>query len=123
REIWMRRMGRVEAAAWPAGGVDPSLGIGCDSAGCVASLRGRAVAFIFNPAIAGEECAWAEIVIATEPLRQPCAAPVVIDWFDLWREGAHAFTIQEDGVVSVETVRASLGDRPWTRPRRGERDQ
>ena len=38
--------------------------------------------------------------------------PVRIDRFDLWRNGAHALYLGEDG-IRIETARQEQGDRPW----------
>jgi competence protein ComEC len=66
-----------------------------------------------------DDCAVADIVVSTEPVRGRCpAARRVIDRFDLWREGAFALWLTPEA-VRVESVRQWRGDRPWTGPRRG----
>ncbi|HEY9538622.1 MAG TPA: hypothetical protein VIS03_13615, partial [Kiloniellaceae bacterium] len=62
-----------------------------------------------------DDCGWAAVVISVEPLRrQPCAgAAVVIDRFDVWREGAHAVRLDAAG-IAVETVAQQQGGRPWS---------
>jgi competence protein ComEC len=54
-------------------------------------------------------------VVSLEPLRrQPCRGPaVVIDRFDLWRQGAQAVWLGPDGPV-VRTVAGQQGARPWS---------
>jgi competence protein ComEC len=43
---------------------------------------------------------------------------MVIDFFDIWREGTHAIYIEDDGSqkahVTIDTVAAHRGDRPWS---------
>ena len=61
-------------------------------------------------------CETADVIVAAFPLRGMCAhapARVVIDRFDVWRDGAHALFIDGDGGIRVRTVRQSLPRRPW----------
>ncbi|HHN67049.1 MAG TPA: ComEC/Rec2 family competence protein, partial [Thermopetrobacter sp.] len=61
-------------------------------------------------------CKDAAVVVAAFPLRGACAsARVVIDRFDLWRDGAHGVRFEADG-ISVETARGGQGARPWALP-------
>ena len=50
----------------------------------------------------------------TVPLDGACRprAGVVVDRFDLWRDGAHALWADGDG-IRVRSSRATRGDRPW----------
>jgi competence protein ComEC len=109
-DTWIRRNGQRAPAPWPpdGSGGNPS----CDSQGCVYRAGGRVLAFARAPAALVEDCALADVVIATIPARRLCRkAPVVIDRFDLWRHGAHAIWLR-DG-VRVLNVRAARGERPW----------
>ena len=57
------------------------------------------------------------MVISREPVRGRCKGPdLVIDRFDLWRQGGHAIWLGEKE-IRVETVRERRGDRPWVRKR------
>ncbi len=109
------RSGKEGDAAGPA--------IRCDGMGCRIRVRTATIAFAKTRAAASEDCWRPDIrmVIATRPVRDICAggSAIVIDRFDVWREGAHAITIEADGALSIETVRDRRGDRPWTpaRPR------
>jgi competence protein ComEC len=75
------------------------------------------VALIGDGRALADDCAVASVVISREPVRGRCQGPeLVIDRFDLWRQGGHAIWLSEKE-VRVETVRAHRGDRPWVRSR------
>lgn len=96
---------------------DPALAnrIACDALGCIAQVQGKTVALVEDPRALSEDCRRADIVVSAVPVRRRCAsARVVVDRFDLWRNGAHAIRIGPDGAVSVETVADYSGNRPWT---------
>ena len=115
--IWLRRNGQGEAAPWP----DDAAWLGCDRAGCIYRARGHTVALVRDGRALAEDCRVADIVVSTVPVRRDCpSAVVVVDRFDLWREGAHALYFQEDGGVRVESVAEMRGARPWT-ARRGSK--
>jgi competence protein ComEC len=62
-----------------------------------------------------EDCRKADIVISAVPVRRSCRArAMVIDRFDVWRNGAYALTFAQGEVRAVST-RAARGDRPWVR--------
>ncbi len=64
-----------------------------------------------------DDCAAASVVVSREPVRGRCKGPgLVIDRFDLWRNGGHALWLSPEG-VRVETVRGRRGERPWVRVR------
>jgi competence protein ComEC len=60
-----------------------------------------------------EDCRRADVLISAIPVRRKCEGPdVVIDRFDVFRNGATALFIEEDG-IRVETVNDARGARPW----------
>lgn len=60
-----------------------------------------------------EDCRSAEIIVNAVPVPWSCpSAKLVIDRFDLWRNGAHAIWLTEDG-ITVENVNTKRGRRPW----------
>lgn len=112
-EVWAQRYGLppdYRPLAWPKEGAGPD-GMTCGEGGCRLGVEGKKIAFSFDASTQEEDCAWADIMAAQYPLRGRCAAPVTIDFFDLWREGAHAIWL-EDG--RIEHVGAERGKRPWT---------
>ena len=86
--------------------------ISCDEAGCLYKKDNKLIAFSYKPHSHREDCARADIVIASDPIQiRDCQAGIVIGFFDLWRNGAHAIWLDEMKVLSVEDTR---GQRPWT---------
>lgn len=112
RDVWLRRAGQSPPPpAWPDG---TSLDrLSCDIGGCLYRAGGVTVALVRHPAVLAEDCWVADVVIATVPVRQACSGPrLVIDRFDLWRNGAHALWL-DSGQFRVESVNDSRGHRPW----------
>ena len=118
REIWLRRDGQEEQARkWPEEGVSNDGRLACDGLGCIYRAGGQVVALVREPGALEEDCRVADVVIASVPLRRPCpSARVVVDRFDLWRNGAHALWFEGSG-LRVESVNGARGARPWV-PRR-----
>ena len=116
--VWLRRAGETEAKQWPRDGAGGNGPIACDGLGCIYRTAGHTVALVRHQAALAEDCAIATVVISRVPLRHStCSKPLaVIDWFKLWRDGAHAVWLETDG-VRVESVSGSIGDRPWNRRR------
>jgi len=84
----------------------------CDEFGCRYETGGRKVSFVFHAGGQADDCEWADIIVADDPVRlKDCKSSIVIDRFDLWREGAHAVWSDDLRVQSVADVR---GQRPWT---------
>lgn len=121
-ETWVRRNGQSTAAPWPDGAAARGQAAEyspatdrrplCDRQGCVYRAAGHVVAYARDAAAFGEDCRVAGIVISTVPARRQCRdVPVVIDRFDLWRNGSHAIWLGPE--VRVETVRSTRGQRPW----------
>lgn len=55
----------------------------------------------------------ADALISLVPVQIVCKGPkVVIDRFDLWRNGAHAIWLTGDKIV-VRSVNSDRGYRPW----------
>jgi competence protein ComEC len=65
----------------------------------------------------------ADVIVSLVPVRRRCpSANVVVDRFDLWRNGAHALWLGP-GMVEVVSVGETRGTRPWVvRPSDAERD-
>ena len=86
----------------------------CDDQGCVAMLNdGRALSIVLSPAAFAEDCARADIVVASIAAPTGCAAERVIDRPALDRKGATtlAFNLDE---IRERTARGPDEDRPWS---------
>jgi competence protein ComEC len=91
----------------------------CDTLGCVWAVPGKpVVAMPASFAALADDCAHADIVIARFGLpwrlRKSCHARLVIDRFDLWRDGATTVTFTESDWTRA-TARQARGHRPWVR--------
>ena len=116
RDIWIRRLGSNEEAAFPQPG-EGSTVLRCDEQGCIGQLDGHRIAFVSDPLAFEEDCLSADIVIADVPVPRSCSQPeIVIDWFDLWRSGAHAIWLKGNGQSRVWHARSENPARPWMRP-------
>jgi competence protein ComEC len=68
---------------------------------------------MFRPEAAADDCRIADVIVSLVPVRGACPSPaLVVDRFDLWREGAHGIWLAGSDIrfLSVDGVR---GDRPW----------
>jgi hypothetical protein len=54
------------------------------------------------------------------PIRRGCRDAITIDRFDLWRGGTYALRVDSGGRLHIESVAATLGDRPWVLERMRE---
>lgn len=123
REQWARLVGASTVISWDElSDADPAFR--CDGAGCVWQIDGRQIGFVFDPAILEEDCAISDIVVTQVPARGLCTAPIVVDRFDVWRNGAYAIVmpvgadLTRDQFLSrtdIRTVSAQTGNRPWSR--------
>jgi competence protein ComEC len=108
---WLKRDGdarlSAEAVAVPANGVR------CDAYGCIATMKdGTRVAATLRIDALEEDCANAAIVVSAVPAGRHCTAPrLVIDRFDVAREGGYAVWL--GAMPRVETVEGERGRRPW----------
>ena len=117
RDIWLRRSGSETARAWDRGGGPAASGLRCDALGCVFEFApGRRLGLALAGEALEEDCRRVEVLVSLEPLRGlDCPAPrLVIDRFDLWRNGAHAVWLR-GSPPRVTSVRALRGERPWVR--------
>ena len=119
-EIWQRRAGLSAQASFPKEGAVLEGALRCDPLGCLYGKAGQRVAFLVDPRGLWEDCAEATVLISSEPVRRAsCPEPaVLIDRFDLWRNGAYSLRL-EAGEVAVKSVREERGERPWV-PRHGD---
>jgi competence protein ComEC len=108
-QAWLERNGQAQRLAWP----EPPEAGGCDGEGCRAVPGGRSLAYALTLPAAAEDCGRADLVIAARFIPQGrCRGSILIDRGALWRAGAHALWLTEEG-VRIETVRDARGERPW----------
>ena len=112
--IWLRRAGQASASVWPTTGVAAGGWLRCDPLGCIYRAQGQVVALVRDGRALAEDCRVATVMVSLEPVpRRRCPGPeVLVDRFDLWRNGAHALRLGP-GAVDVESVRDHRGARPW----------
>jgi competence protein ComEC len=107
---------RIDAMRLPKQATAPEAPIDgtCTADWCRFDTRMGYVAVALTEAGVAPACLTARLVVSLEPVETPCrSADRVIDFFDLWRHGTHAISINTDG--SFEVTRAfDTGDRPWT---------
>ncbi len=85
----------------------------CVGRSCRATVNGKAIAYFMEGEGDDPSCEGLDVVIANYPLRGACKTVATrIDRFDVWRNGAHAISINGDG-VSLATAKALGGNRPW----------
>lgn len=115
REAWVQQAGLEEDTPWEEVEGEGEEGrLRCDSLGCILHAGGRTIALVKEPAALLEDCRLADAVVSLVPVRRKCpAAQVVVDRFDLWREGAHALWVDGGGRIRVESVNGNRGRRPW----------
>jgi competence protein ComEC len=123
-ESWVRRAGAETAGPWPMGMDSVDGRLRCDAVGCLYRRGGQRIAIASKVEALVDDCAAADVLLSLVPVRRRCASPRhVIDRFDLWRNGAYALWLRDDGSVSIENARDARGERPWVpkperRPRR-----
>ncbi len=92
----------------------------CDAVGCIAHVKGAAIAIARHPAAVTDDCLNADVLVLDMPKPDDCAVPrTVIDVFDRWRNGAYALYVDRDEEnpeprIRLETVAAHRGERPWS---------
>lgn len=76
------------------------------------TLEGIKIAYSVNPYSHREDCAWADLLVALDPVRIPCAARV-IDKFDTYYNGAHSVYLEQPLVI--KTVKGEgANKRAWS---------
>ena len=115
-ENWLRLHGmeRADREKFPKEGSVDGFLLSCDQFGCRGEMEGRKVAVSFSDKAWREDCEWADVIISQRPVKDyECKSPQVIDYFDLWREGAHSIWFMNDRIV-IKNVEEERGVRPWT---------
>ncbi|ATQ70228.1 ComEC/Rec2 family competence protein [Methylosinus trichosporium] len=116
-EQWLRADADARAPA-------DARGVSCDELGCVTTtIDGRFVALVFDRRALIEDCARAQIVIASFDAPAGCGAPIVLDRRKLAETGAVTLRFASER-IDWRMARAPGEDRPWSRAplRRPERE-
>lgn len=111
-ETWRRRSGLDSEKAGPKSADVKELR--CDGLGCLYRHGKLTIALVRERAALLEDCSRADILISRTPVsRRFCKEPqIVIDRFDLWRNGSHALYLGAEGIERT-SVGAEGGRRPW----------
>ncbi len=112
RKTWLRRAGQKDMLGFNPRRGNTIQNLDCDQSGCLYRTRYHTLAIAHTPAALIEDCWTADVVISLSPVRRYCPADIVIDRFDLWRNGTHALWVT-DNEIRVSTVNSERGDRPW----------
>lgn len=114
RELWLRHLGEEAPILIVNQPIKPESNteILCDEIGCLYRKFKKRIAISHSESALSEDCWAAEVVVSLVPIRQTCPVDVRIDWFDLWRNGAHSLTITPKEVI-VRTANEGRGERPW----------
>jgi competence protein ComEC len=95
----------------------PLPGLACDARACVLrpDPQGPAATLLLGAANAAD-CG-ADVLLSLRPVRLDCPGdgPLVVDRFDLWRDGAYAVWLDPHG-VRIVSDRDARGARPWVPP-------
>lgn len=112
---WLARVGTSEPGGrWPLDGASADGNLRCDLLGCILRRDGWMIALPVDERAVRDDCGRADVVIATVPVRGRCpSARVVVDFFDLWRDGPHTLHLSARSGPSVQSVNAHRGNRPW----------
>lgn len=114
-ENWLRQngQGKEEKEVWPREGFAENFPLTCGTYGCRGEVKGQKVAIAFTQKASQEDCNWADLLIADKPVGKECRARRVIDYFDVWRNGAYAVWLSENK-IKMKNVERVRGLRPWT---------
>lgn len=97
RENWEQLWGVEDGQAqlWPKEWPEE-----CDDRGCRVISEGVRIAYSLKPYGHGEDCDWADLLIAKDPVRISCSAQV-IDKFDTYYNGAHSVYLKPELVIKT----------------------
>ncbi len=130
RQRWAQRSGQEKAEKWPrknggkmTGDENSESWISCDRLSCLYYPRHKnsetLIALIRDELALEEDCRNAQLVISLVPVNVDCpSAALVLDKWDFYHKGGHALWLPEKnrGTITIKTVAASRGNRPWAKP-------
>ncbi len=108
-EKWLQSNGEITTMA----AASQLPGWVCSDGMCFADVGEKSIGYIHTQTAPDWPCPPVDIMIADFPLHHTCSdVSVRIDRFDVWRQGAHAITINK-GEVHIATAKGEQGNRPW----------
>lgn len=113
---WLRLNGQEESdkRIWPKEGGKDDFPLSCDSFGCRGEINNQRISIAYTNKAWQEDCDWADVIISQNPVPyKECNAEHVIDYFDGWRNGAHAIWLTPHR-VKITNVEDKRGKRLWT---------
>jgi competence protein ComEC len=72
------------------------------------------VALIRDGAALAEDCRSVDLVVSPVAAHRACRAAHVIDRIDTYENGGYAVWLDPGNTITVATVRAWQGERPWS---------
>lgn len=109
RRVWSENWS-ASSESWSS-----SKALACDSEGCVYQAVNGKAALSYTDAAVFEDCGRADVLIARVPSWRLCKSGIRIDRFDVWRHGAHAVWLTDEGPI-VDRVSDHTGKRIWNKP-------
>jgi competence protein ComEC len=113
-DTWTRRAAAQLGPIWPASGSADNGALTCDSQGCFYRRRSETVALIRDGAALAEDCRSVDLVVSPVAAHRACRAAHVIDRIDTYENGGYAVWLDPGNTITVATVRAWQGERPWS---------
>ncbi len=117
QQIWIEREAEPGYDFWSKeNGPQEGSPLSCDEGACLYRRKGHLVSFVKEYTVLAQDCAEADIVISNLYIkRDMCPQPkLLFDKIAFRYRGAHALYFGDDGAVTVRTVDAERGDRPWS---------
>ncbi len=128
-KTWLRRVGynSSDSDKFPKSGYGKDGRLAYDQLGCVLKSKAGAIGMITNSQALSEDCRHLDVIISSVPVTWNCpSAKLIIDRFDLYRNGGHAFWINDDS-VSMLSAKQVRGRRPrvlrWVLRPKSRRDR
>jgi competence protein ComEC len=109
RRVWSENWS-VSSDSW-----DSTATLECDLEGCVYQTANGTAALSYTDAAVFEDCGRADVMIARVPAWRLCKVGLRVDRFDVWRHGAHAVWLTDEGPI-IDRVSDHTGKRIWNKP-------
>jgi competence protein ComEC len=114
RDIWIKAFGGemdAKPAKWPREGEMDN--IQCGEGGCRITHHSQVIDVLRTHEGVRDSCASADIIVVQDVVKQACSRAIIIDKFDTYNHGAHAF-YRDGGQTLIKRSEDLRGARPWT---------